>query len=86
MQHPLGENRKHVVACTNANGEPDLHFCLAEDAIHAIRQANDQGYEQPYVVFDEEDRCFKNGLENLFVWESLCVGSAHVIALSAVKK
>lgn len=62
---------RHIVACTNANGEPDLFFCLAENAPHAIRLANEEGYEQPYVVFDEEDRCFKNGLENLFQWESL---------------
>lgn len=62
---------KHVVACANANGESDFFFCYAENAVHAIRKANDEGYEQPYVVFDEDDRCFKNGLENLFNWESL---------------
>ena len=71
MQHPLGENRKHVIACTNANGEPDFYFCLATCEEDAVTKAEEEGYEKPFVVFGEGDRCFRRGLENLFVWESL---------------
>jgi hypothetical protein len=71
-QKLLASNKiKHVVACTNANGESDFFFCYAKDAFEAISKAEEEGYEMPFIVFDEQDRCFKNGLENLFQWESL---------------
>lgn len=70
---------KCVVACTNANGEPDFYFCKVEatqeeydDGIHYERakgKAKEEGYEAPFVVFDEND-----GLDWLFehfVWESV---------------
>lgn len=73
LQQKLADSKqiKHVVACTNANGESDFFFCYAKDAFVAISKAEEEGYEAPFVVFDEQDRCFKNGLENLFQWESL---------------
>lgn len=73
---------KCIVAGTNANGEPDLFFVKVEttaeqltrgehyDAARAAAKAD--GYEEPFVAFDELDPAGTNMLP-LFVWESASV-------------
>ena len=73
---------KMIVACTNASGEPDLFFfklktndnCIESMlTVDRARQiAKDEGYEGPYVVYDETDRAGKAMLDK-FVWESATV-------------
>ena len=73
---------KMIVACTNASGEPDLFFFKLKTndeyiesmlAVDRARQiAEDEGYEGPYVVYDETDRAGKAMLDK-FVWESATV-------------
>jgi len=68
-----------IIACTNANGEPDLTFvkvtCTQEqfDAGYHYELAEiwalGEGYEGPFVAFDEYDRAGETMLK-LFVWKS----------------
>jgi hypothetical protein len=54
-----------IAACTNASGQPDFAFvnveCTArriEGGFHydmARDQLEDEGYEEPFVLFDEQD-------------------------------
>ena len=70
---------KMIVAGTNANGEPDLYFlkirCTFEEYnegehyLLAQRKAEEEGYERPFVVFDEHDSAGKAMLP-LFTWET----------------
>lgn len=72
---------KCVVACRNCEGSPDFYFCkvtLAEAAYDvgahydlAEDSAREEGYEGPYVVFDENDG--PDWLFDHFVWESASV-------------
>lgn len=72
---------KCVIACHNANGEPDFYFCKVECSqsdyelgIHydmAIEEAVDNGYELPFVAFDENEK--PNWLFDHFVWESATI-------------
>lgn len=58
--------KKVMIACTNANGESDLFVCTVEvseaeydNGIHfdrAIEMAENEGYDAPYVCFDEQDQ------------------------------
>jgi hypothetical protein len=71
-----------VVACRNASGEPDFYFCrvecppdrVEEGAHHetAENAARDNGYEGPFVVFDEHD-----GPEWLFEQFAWATASTH---------
>ncbi len=70
---------KCIIACVNANGEPDLYFCKVratqeqiEGCFHldcAIEQANEEGYEAPFVPYDEHDKAGK-ALCKLFEWKT----------------
>ena len=67
-----------VVAGTNANGEPDLFFCRVicrqeqydkgEHYDAAADTAIQNGYESPFVIFDEHDP--PKALFNLFAWDN----------------
>lgn len=69
-----------VVACRNASGEPDFFACAIrasliafEDGLHydrAAQAAKDEGYEGPYVVFDEFD---KPWLMKQFNWNGVSI-------------
>lgn len=69
---------KCVVACHNASGSPDFYFCIVnctepeyELGVHydiAESSANEQGYDGPFVVFDEKE-C-PDWLLERFVWAS----------------
>jgi hypothetical protein len=72
-----------VVACgSNASGEPDLTFVIVkcsnkefEEGDHywaAHSWAADQGYEMPFIAFDEKDSAGR-ALLPLFVWKSASV-------------
>jgi hypothetical protein len=73
---------KMAVAGYNANGEPDFFFVKVEcteeqrgDGAHyhaAYQEAFENGYEGPYVAFDEDDPGFR-ALKDAFVWESATV-------------
>jgi hypothetical protein len=70
---------KCVVAATNANGEPDLYFLkvsctnrqysAGEHYARAKQAAEDEGYEEPMVAFDQCDAAGKAMLP-LFQWET----------------
>ena len=70
-----------VVACHNAQGEPDLAFVKVrctqsqydegDHYIAAEQWARDDNYEPPFVVFDEADA--PAALLTMFVWESASV-------------
>jgi hypothetical protein len=72
---------KCVVAAHNAAGEPDFYFCKVRctdpdynDGGHyeeAINAATAEGYEGPFVVFDENDG--PAWLFERFVWSSATV-------------
>lgn len=72
---------KCVVACRNAEGSSDFYFCKVEcdENQHdlgyhyevAEEMAVADGYEGPYVVFDENDG--PSWLFDHFVWESASV-------------
>lgn len=74
-------NVKCVVACHNASGEPDFYFCIIQcnesdyelgrhyDMVEVY--AKEQGYEGPFVVYDENE-CPEWLLEH-FVWESASI-------------
>jgi hypothetical protein len=72
---------KCVIACHNAQGEPDLVFikvrCMpaqydeGKHYLAAERWAGQGNYEGPFVVFDEHDG--PSALFDLFVWDSACV-------------
>jgi len=73
------EFRKICVACTNANGEPDILFFKFntddwEDEFHNdIKKiaVAEYDYEGPYVIWDETDYLFHNlDCESKFDWES----------------
>lgn len=69
---------KCVVACRNAGGEADFYFCKVEcdegqydvgDHYEAaVQMAVGEGYEGPYVVFDDNDG--PDWLFDHFVWDS----------------
>ena len=69
---------KLIVACLNANGEPDFYFCKvrctgeqynsAEHYVLAEDKAIEAGYE-PRLAFDEKDAGGKAILKH-FVWKS----------------
>lgn len=75
---------KCVVACTNANGGPDLYFVKVkckqseyDEGEHyemAKESAKLEGYEGPFVVFDEIDG--PTALFDLFEWSSASVFEA----------
>jgi hypothetical protein len=83
------EIRKICVACTNANGEPDIFFfklgmySLEEDydaelddyPYEAIKGiAEENDYEGPYVIWDETDYLFRNlDCESKFEWDSASI-------------
>lgn len=78
--------RKICVACTNANGEPDVLFfrvgTYSLDEEHSeeddfyyddIREiaSDEYGYEGPYVIWDDTDFLFRNlDCESKFDWDS----------------
>lgn len=74
-------NIKCVVACHNASGSPDFYFCIVncmepeyDLGVHydvAESSAKEQGYEGPFVVFDEKE-C-PDWLLERFIWESASV-------------
>ncbi len=67
-----------IVACLNANGEPDFWFCIvrctqeqydnAEHYVLAENKSIQEGYE-PRLSMDENDAAGKAILDK-FVWES----------------
>ncbi len=75
---------KCVVACHNAQGEPDLAFVKVrctqaqyDEGQHyqaAELWAHQDNYEAPFVVFDENDG--PDALFDLFVWNSASVCGA----------
>lgn len=74
-----------IVAGINSNGEPDLFFVKIStngeiEARHhhydaAREYAEDEGYSEPFVCFDEFDRAGKAMLP-LFEWDSASVVDA----------
>lgn len=70
-----------VVACRNAEGVSDFYFCkvecseseydIGEHYDIAENAALEEGYEGPFVVFDENDG--PDWLFDHFVWESASV-------------
>ena len=70
-----------VVACSNAMGGPDFFFVEVEATQKQIEQgkhytaaeiqAGSEGYESPYVCFDEIDG--PSGLFGLFEWDTASV-------------
>lgn len=72
-------NIKCMVAGTNASGEPDLTFVIiecterqylgGEHYDQAKEYAEDEGYEKPFVAFDENDYAGK-ALAQLFEWDT----------------
>ena len=75
---------KIVTACRNASGEPDFYFCIVECSSEdyedgvcydtAEDEALGEGYEGPFVSFDEFDG--PNFLFEHFVWESATMTQA----------
>ena len=71
---------KCVIACSNASGEPDLYFVKVrckesqyEEGDHyrkAENQAIEDGYEEPFVSFDENDSAGR-ALCKLCEWSSI---------------
>ena len=76
-------NIKCIVAGTNANGEPDLYFCIVNCTIDqghngnhydtAKEMAEDNGYEGPFVAFDERDSA-GHAMLDLFEWSTASTG------------
>jgi hypothetical protein len=74
---------KCVVACRNAEGCSDFYFCkvvckqenydVGDHYEKAEDMASEDGYEGPYVVFDENDG--PNWLFDRFVWKSASKGT-----------
>lgn len=72
---------KMVIAGTNANGESDLLFCkvtVTEDDYNdgkhfskAEEYAKEEGYEGPFVVFDEYSP--PKPMFHLFVWKTATI-------------
>ena len=72
---------KCVVACRNAEGVSDFYFCKVDctqeeydNGSHyelAENSAISEGYEGPYVAFDENDG--PDWLFDHFVWESASI-------------
>lgn len=68
-----------MVACTNACGEPDLYFVIISCSEEQYNNgdhyqytelcAMDEGYEGPFVCFDENDSAGK-ALLHLFAWNT----------------
>jgi len=75
---------KCVLACHNASGEPDFYFCIVQcsETEYQLGQhydvaesfAKEQGYEGPFVLFDEHES--PDWLLERFVWESASVVDA----------
>lgn len=73
---------KVAVACTNAGGEGDFFFCkikatdedynLGKHYDKAEEMAEAEGYERPFVTFDENEAAGR-AVMNLFHWESASV-------------
>ncbi len=71
---------KMMVACHNANGEPDFYFCKirctkaeynnGEHYALASRKAKDKGYREPFVTIDENDLAGKAIVDH-FVWNAV---------------
>lgn len=71
-----------MVAGHNASGEPDFFFVIIrlsegayEDGYHyerAVSEAEEEGYEPPFVAFDEFDDAGKAMLDK-FVWKSASI-------------
>ena len=69
-----------VVACHDANGEPNFFFCVVkiseeeyENGVHydmAAEAAEADGYEGPFVIYDENDPPGE-WLFAHFAWESV---------------
>lgn len=69
---------KCVVACHNASGSPDFYFCivsclkneyeLGEHYDIAAQSALAEGYDEPFVIFDEHEA--PDWLLSRFVWAS----------------
>lgn len=73
-----------VVACLNAEGEPDFYFLLVNDDRKgeevddwdcieqtAIAQAKDEGYEGPFIVYDCDSYSAGRKIAECFEWKSL---------------
>lgn len=68
-----------IVACYNASGEPDFCFVVVEcndlewqHGEHykaAERYADEEGYEKPFVAFDEDDHLAFAHFVNAPQWE-----------------
>lgn len=83
------EFRKVCVACTNANGEPDVFFFKLgtynlegdydndeDDFYYEDIEgiARGEDYEGPYVIWDETDALFQNlDCESKFEWDSASI-------------
>ncbi len=83
------EFRKVCVACTNANGEPDVFFFKLgtftlegdydndeDDFYYEDIEgiAKGEDYEGPYVIWDETDALFRNlDCESKFEWDSASI-------------
>lgn len=77
--------RKIVVACFNANGDPDFAFVVVratddqcehgEHYAAACRWAENNGYEGPMVAYGEYDP--PKFLFDHFVWESASLIGCH---------
>lgn len=73
---------KCVVACRNAEGVSDFYFCrvecsqeqydVGEHYERAEEMARSDGYEGPFVVYDENDG--PDWLFKKFIWKSASVG------------
>lgn len=72
-----------ILACTNSNGEPDFAFvkvkCTSEDCdeykdkSRAIKWAEENDYEAPFVVFNCTLDSAGKAIEDNFKWESASI-------------
>jgi hypothetical protein len=73
----MSTEQKIAIACTNANGEADMTIVTVtataeeiENSVHyerAIEQAEEEGYSQPFVCFDQYEQAnIKRVLPELF--------------------
>lgn len=72
-------NPKVVVLCTNSEGAPEFHTCAPkvtkaelEAGRHynlAMKDASDNGYDEPMVAFDETDPAAKQ-MAQVLSWQS----------------
>lgn len=74
---------KKIIACTNSEGDPDFAFVKVRcheaghddgyDNDRAIEWAEENDYEQPFVVFDADDDVAGVIIRNHFTWENASV-------------